>query len=111
MPNLLDPITRHAARADDAVALRTETGPWTYTALEQKCLRYAGMLRNGGISAGDRVLLLAPSSPEFVVAYMGIQAIGAVVVPVNTMSTAEEIEYYITDSGAALVVGRHELER
>ena len=109
MPNLLDPITRHAARADDAVALRTDTGPWTYTALEQKCLRYAGMLRNGGISAGDRVLLLAPSSPEFVVAYMGIQAIGAVVVPVNTMSTAEEIEYYITDSGAALVVGRHEL--
>ncbi|MFF4397079.1 AMP-binding protein [Streptomyces sp. NPDC001480] len=42
---------------------------------------------------GDRVLFAAPSVPEFVVAYLGIQAAGCVVVPVNTMATRAEVEY------------------
>ncbi|GAA4473627.1 long-chain fatty acid--CoA ligase [Rhodococcus olei] len=109
MPNLLDPITRHATASDDAVALRTDSGPWTYAELRGASLRYAGALRDAGIAAGDRVLLAAPSVPEFVVAYMGIQALGAVVVTVNTMSTVAEIEYYLTDSGARLAIGWHGL--
>ena len=109
MPNLLDPITRHAAASDTAIALRTADGTWTYSTLREKCLRYAGALRDAGVGAGDRVLLVAPSVPEFAVAYMAIAAVGAVVVPVNTMSTASEVEYYLTDSGASLAIGWHAL--
>ncbi|WP_075835752.1 MULTISPECIES: AMP-binding protein [unclassified Rhodococcus (in: high G+C Gram-positive bacteria)] len=109
MPNLLDPVTRHAAASDAAVALRTDEDPWTYAGLREASLRYAGALRDAGVSVGERVLLVAPSIPEFVVAYMGIQALGGVVVPVNTMSTAVEVEYYLTDSGAALAIGWHAL--
>ncbi|EME21962.1 AMP-binding protein [Rhodococcus triatomae] len=110
MPNLLDPITRHAAASDTAIAIRTADDNWTYATLRDRCLRYAGALRSAGVGAGDRVLLVAPSVPEFAVAYMGIAAVGAVVVPVNTMSTATEIEYHLTDSGASLAIGWHGLE-
>lgn len=109
MPNLLDPVTRHAATSDTTIALRTDADPWTYAGLREASLRYAGALREAGIEVGDRVLLAAPSVPEFVVSYMGIQAIGGVVVPVNTMSTAAEVEYYLTDSGALLAIGWHGL--
>ena len=47
--------------------------------------------------------------PEFVITYLGIPALGAVVVPVNTMSTRAELEYFIGDAGCSLVVGWHEL--
>ena len=57
----------------------------------------------------SRVLLAAPSVPEFVVAYLGIQAAGCVVVPVNTMSTRPETEYVLADAGAALAIVWHEL--
>jgi len=109
MPNLLDPVTSHAAKSETAIALRTDVGHWTYSQLREKSLRYGQALRTHGIAEGERVLLLAPSAPEFVVAYMGIQAVGGVVVPVNTMSTATEIENYIADSGARLVIGWHGL--
>ncbi|GCE43726.1 Long-chain-fatty-acid--CoA ligase [Rhodococcus wratislaviensis] len=109
MPNLLDPVTRHAAASPARIALRTDTEPWTYADLYDASLRYAGALSAEGLGTGDRVLLVAPSLPEFVVAYMGIQALGGIVVTVNTMSTAAEIEYYLTDSGTRLVIGWHGL--
>ncbi|MFD7007043.1 AMP-binding protein [Rhodococcus jostii] len=109
MPNLLDPIARHAAVSPTGIALRTATAPWTYAGLRDASLRYAGALCHAGVGAGDRILLAAPSVPEFVLAYMGIQALGAVAVTVNTMCTTEEIEYYLTDSGARLAIGWHGL--
>ncbi|MFW0794925.1 AMP-binding protein [Gordonia sp. CPCC 205515] len=109
MPNLLDPITRHAAANGTSIALRSDDGEITYAELRARSLRYGGALRAAGIRAGDRVLLAAPSVPEFVVSYMGIQAVGATVITVNTMSTATEVEYFLTDSQAALAIGWYEL--
>ena len=47
---------------------------------------------SGGIEPDDRVGLLCGSSPEFVVAYLGILGLGAVVVPVNPASPAAEVD-------------------
>lgn len=109
MPNLLDPITHHATASGTATAICVDGGEWSYVDLRDRCLRYAGTLRDIGVTVGDRVLLVAPAVPEFVVAYMGIQAVGAIAVTVNTMSTADEIDYFLADSGARLVIGWHEL--
>ncbi|MCW2986419.1 MAG: AMP-dependent synthetase, partial [Conexibacter sp.] len=57
---------------------------------------------------GDRVLLVAPSVPEFAGAYYGIHAAGAVAVTANTMSTRPELEYVGTDAGVSLVLAWHE---
>ncbi|MFC9552581.1 class I adenylate-forming enzyme family protein [Rhodococcus sp. NPDC056960] len=107
--NVLDPVSRHADATPGNIALRGADSTLTYGQLRDASTRYAGALRDAGLSPGDRVLLAAPSVPEFVVAYLGIQAAGCVVVPVNTMSTRPETEYVLTDAGVALVIGWHEL--
>ncbi|TQM26431.1 class I adenylate-forming enzyme family protein [Nocardia bhagyanarayanae] len=109
MSNLIDPIIQHAEAHPERVAIHTSSGPWSYDELLARSLRYAGLLAAHGIGAGDRVLLAAPSCPEFVVAYMGIQALGATVVPINTMSTEPEAAYYLTDAGATLAISWHEV--
>ncbi|WP_280184253.1 class I adenylate-forming enzyme family protein [Nocardia cyriacigeorgica] len=109
MANVFDPVRAHAETAPDTVALRCERGEWTYRQLHRHAVRYGGALVAAGLRPGDRVLLAAPSVPEFVVAYMGIQAAGCVVVPVNTMSTRTEVEYFLTDADCALAIAWHEL--
>ena len=79
-------MCRHADATPDNIALRGATDQWTCLQLRDASMRYAGALAAAGPSPGGRVLLAAPV-PEFVVAYLGIQAAACVVVPVNTMST------------------------
>src|ERR1700746_722098 len=109
MASVITPVLRHAGAAYDHVALRCEQRLWTYAQLRDAALAFAQALRTQGIGPGDRVLLIAPTVPEFVIAYLGIHALGAVVVPVNTMSTRAELEYFIGDAGCSLVVAWHEL--
>ena len=107
MPNMADPIWTHATSAPERPALRSPSTTWNYTTLRDKVAAFAGHLRDRGISQGDRVLLIAPSVPEFAVAYYAAQAVGAIAVTLNTMSTPAEIEYVATDSGARHIVAWH----
>ncbi|MEV0948266.1 AMP-binding protein [Rhodococcus sp. NPDC049939] len=109
MPNVIDPVRRHSDTTPDNIALRGSDSALTYRQLLTAAVRYAGALADAGLCAGDRVLLAAPSVPEFVIAYMGIQAAGCVAVPVNTMSTGPETEYVLTDAGVSLAIVWHEL--
>src|SRR6201993_3539735 len=109
MASVLTPVLWHAGADPDHIALRGAQRSWTYAQLRDAALVYAQALRTEGIGPGDRVLLIAPTVPEFVIAYLGIAALGAVVVPVNTMSTRAELDYFIADAGCALVVAWHDL--
>ncbi|MFD3704440.1 class I adenylate-forming enzyme family protein [Nocardia sp. NPDC058658] len=115
MPNLFDPVRRHADTHPDTVAVRGESSVpggcsgWTYHQLRSRSINYAAALVEAGVRVGERVLLVAPSVPEFVVAYLGIQVAGAVVVPINTMSTQHEVDYVLGDAGCALVITWHTL--
>ena len=73
--------------------------------------RLAGGLIAAGVEPGDRVMLVAPSVPEFVAAYLGIHAAGAVAVTPNVMSAVPELEYVAVDAGCSLVIAWHEADR
>lgn len=105
MVNLIDPVMRHATTRPDATALLGDSTSLTYGEFYDAALAYAGALRDAGIRRGDRVLLAAPSVPEFAIAHMGIQALGATVITVNTMSTAAEVGYFLSNSQASLAIG------
>lgn len=114
MTSVFDPIRHHAEANPESIAVRG--GPpggdaelWTYGRLSDAALRYAVALRDAGLTPGDRVLLVAPSVPEFVVAYMGIQAVGCVAVTINTMSTRAEAQYILADAQCYLAIVWHEL--
>jgi acyl-CoA synthetase (AMP-forming)/AMP-acid ligase II len=59
-----------------------------------------------GVAERDRVALLLPNSPEFVIAYFAAMVAGGVVVPINPSLSRPEVEGVLRHSGArALIVG------
>ncbi len=73
---------------------------------------FAHRLVDGEVTPGDRVVIAARNLPEWVVAFWGIVAAGAVAVPLNAWWTGDELLYGLEDSGARLaVVDEERLER
>ncbi len=77
---------------------------FTYQHLKNLSERFAGGLKKLGVQKGDKVLLYIPNCIQWVVAYLGIQKAGAVLVPVSPIYTSHEIEYMINNSGAQTIV-------
>lgn len=77
---------------------------FTYKHLKNLSERFAGGLRQLGVQKGDKVLLYIPNCIQWVVAYLGIQKAGAVLVPVSPIYTSHEIEYMINNSGAQTII-------
>ncbi|MFE5505381.1 long-chain fatty acid--CoA ligase [Amycolatopsis japonica] len=93
-----------AGRRPDHPALVFDGEPFSYRELWAGAKRYASALRDQGVAAGDRVVLLLPNTPEFPMVYFGALALGAVVVPVHTLLVAEEIHYILGDCDARVLI-------
>ncbi|TCP51899.1 long-chain acyl-CoA synthetase [Tamaricihabitans halophyticus] len=106
---MLDPVRRHSVAMPEALAVRDERGDWTYGDLLAGATAFGAGLHRQGVKPGSRLVFIAPSVPEFVVAYLGIQAAGCVVVPMNTMASRSEIRYVLEDSTAAALIGWHDV--
>jgi long-chain acyl-CoA synthetase len=61
------------------------------------------LLRERGLRPGDRVGIMLPNVAEFATLYFGVLRAGVVVVPMNPLLKAREVNYYLTDSGAGLI--------
>ena len=85
-------------------AIRFENRIYTYQELNEEASRVAGGLASLGLGKGDRVALMLPNIPEFVFSFFGIQKIGAIVVPFNTMYKGREISFILQDSGAKAII-------
>jgi long-chain acyl-CoA synthetase len=73
----------------------------SYGELWEGAARGAGGLRRLGIDRGDRVAIRLGNGSDWVLAFFGVQLLGAVAVPVNTRFTEDEAAYVVEDSGAA----------
>ena len=102
--NLAANLTETARRHPTRTALVSGDHELTYAELDAASARVAAMLRARGVEAGDRVGVMLPNVPEFAMAYYGVLRIGAVVVPMNPLLKQREVEHYVTDSGAVLVL-------
>jgi long-chain acyl-CoA synthetase len=76
----------------------------TYQHIKELSDRFAASLRRLGVRKGDRVVLLLPNSPQFIVAYYGLLKAGAVIVPLNPLSAERELEFYLIDSEAETAI-------
>ena len=76
----------------------------TYSEFGAAATRLANALRASGIEQGDRVAYLCPNIPEMLVANFGVPLAGAVMVPINTRLSAEEVRFICDHSGAKLLV-------
>ncbi len=75
----------------------------TYSEFGAAATRLANALRASGIERGDRVAYLCPNIPEMLVANFGVPLAGAVMVPINTRLSAEEVRFICDHSGAKLL--------
>ncbi|WP_299057397.1 AMP-binding protein [uncultured Nocardioides sp.] len=107
MSNLADAVLAHAADDPTRVAVRVGQHDVSYGELRDLVATVAGRVAGAGVSPGDRVVLVAPTGAEFVAAYYGLHAAGAVVITMNVMATAPEVDHVLADSGARLVVAWH----
>src|SRR3954465_8507638 len=76
----------------------------TYRELLSEVERFSAALTSLGVERGDRVGLLLPNSPQYVIAYYGTVRIGAVVVGNNPLYTKRELSHQLADAGIKVMV-------
>lgn len=76
----------------------------TYTQLESRANQFARGLRSLGINAGDRVQIVLPNTPQFIIAYYAVLKLGAVVVLSNPDANADLIVSHARETEAKVLV-------
>jgi acyl-CoA synthetase (AMP-forming)/AMP-acid ligase II len=90
-------------------AIFTRHRNYSYNDLQKMVNKTANALWDLGVRIEDRVLMVMLDVPQFYAIFFGAIRIGAVPIPVNTMMTAKDYEYYLNDSRARVLVISEEL--
>jgi long-chain acyl-CoA synthetase len=98
--------------AFEATALQRKNHPavvylgttFTYAYIKLLAERFAAALVDKGLQPGQRVILYAPNSIQWVVAWLGIQRAGGVCVPITPIYTPSDLAFVANDSQATAIV-------
>lgn len=97
-------LKESCTRFADRIALSfTDEKPITYGDLFTQVNHLTEFLRNRGVEHGDKVALLGENSPQWVIAYFAIAAMGAVVVPILPDFHTSEIHHILRHSGSKII--------
>lgn len=77
----------------------------TYAELDAAVTKFASGLEKLGVKQGDHIALLLGNSPHFIISLYGAMRLGATVIPVNPIYTADEIGYILKNGDVKIVVG------
>jgi long-chain acyl-CoA synthetase len=83
----------------DKPALNFYGTEMTYWELRQRVISMANALLPLGVKKGDRVGIHLPNCPQYVIAYYAVMSLGAIVVNLNPMYTAEELKAIAGNTG------------
>ena len=98
---LLDELAAAQPHAE-AVVFRDQR--LTYAGLKARVDEFAGALMASGVTRGDRVAVLLPNRPEWIVTALAVARIGAVVTAISTFSTPRELAWALDHSEASALV-------
>ena len=104
MTNLSLYLVESADMYPDGPALRCDGATTTFSELADNAARFAAYLGYRGLGPGDRVGVMLTNRPEFAVVFYGVLHAGAVVVPIDPLRSAREVEFVLTNTGARLLV-------
>ena len=76
----------------------------TFAEIKDRSDRFATALSRMGIAKGDRVGVMLPNCPQYLITVFGILRLGAIVVNINPLYTPREIAVVAQDSGMRLLV-------
>ena len=99
-------VLQHAAeKIPNRDAIRYGAKAWNYKELNRDAIRCAAMLQKMGVKPGDRVGLLLPNVPEYIIAANGIWRAGGVVVAISPLMVADEVKKLLSQTGCRYVIG------
>ncbi|WP_102125134.1 long-chain-fatty-acid--CoA ligase [Deinococcus planocerae] len=101
---LPDLLRRSAERYPDRAALTFLGRTTTYGRLWQDAGRFAAALQGLGVRPGERVSVMLPNCPQFVVAFYGALLAGGAVVNTSPLYVASELEHQLLDSGSETLI-------
>lgn len=97
-------MREHVATRGDKPAIVWSAGTMTWRELNERVMRLAAGLEQKGIRHGDVVAIQLPNSPEFLIAHLAINRLGAVLCTVHMPYRGAEIETILAHSGAKLFI-------
>ena len=104
MTNLSLHLVESADMYPDGPALRCDGATTTFSELADNAARFAAYLGDQGLGPGDRVGVMLSNRPEFAMVFYGVLHAGAVVVPIDPLRGASDVEFFLTNTGARLLV-------
>jgi malonyl-CoA/methylmalonyl-CoA synthetase len=102
---LYDHLVAPLAARDDTVLIDAAGREIAGRELYATTMSLAAALAGLGLKPGDRVAVQVEKTPEALALYCAAVAAGIVFLPLNTAYTADEVEYFVSDAEAALLVG------
>jgi long-chain acyl-CoA synthetase len=104
MTNLSLHLVESADMYPDGPALRCDGATTTFSELADNAARFAAYLGDQGLGPGDRVAVMLANRPEFAMVFYGVLHAGAVVVPIDPQRGARDVEFFLINTGARLLV-------
>jgi long-chain acyl-CoA synthetase len=104
MLNLAMLLEMSARREPGKVAVILDDMKLRYAEINGAANKIANSLVQRGVKPGDKVAIMLPNTPHFVICYYAILKTGAVVVPLNVLFKRHEVEYHLKDSDAVALI-------
>ena len=101
---LLDDLAEAVAQRPDAPAVLFKGRTISHGELERASDAFAAALVDLGVAKGDRVAVLLPNCPQFLICELGAWKAGAILVPLNPIYTTQELEGALARTGAGTIV-------
>ncbi len=99
--NLARMLSDVARLYGDKPAIIFEDSVYTFSDLEKQVEHHTAVLERLGVKVGDRVAIQLPKRIEFVFLELAVLSVGGIVLPLNPDYKAQEIEYFLADSGSS----------
>lgn len=92
------------ARSPERTAIVFLGERYRYGQLDAWSDALAGSLARRGVGPGDRAMIYAPHSPQWVIAWIALQKLGAIAVPVTHVYGPEDLRFIANDSAAETAI-------
>ncbi|MGE0851515.1 MAG: class I adenylate-forming enzyme family protein [Hyphomicrobiaceae bacterium] len=96
-------LCEQAATAPERAIAITADASVSYASLEERVRNAAKRMYEAGVRRGDRVGLLCDNRVEWLEVFFAAAALGAIVVPFSTWSTARELDFLLSDAGVRML--------
>ncbi len=107
--HLYDAVFGHTAASTKSFLIN-QNGEINYASFHQMVNQLANILKTSGLKTGDRVAVQAEKSNVQIALYVATIKSGGVYLPLNTDYTVKELEYFIQDSEANIIVVDSKIE-